>query len=91
MALKSGTISDVFGGGPNVVHSTNHLNIYLAALAAQLYIMTMGMVTSYSSPAGVDILKPGSRFRSLTKDQITWIASLPNLSGVFGNVLSGKF
>lgn len=91
MPVKSGAISDIFGGGPNVAHSTSHRNIYLAALAAQLYIMTMGMVTSYSSPAGVDILKPGSRFRSITSDQITWIASLPNLSGVFGNVLSGKF
>lgn len=75
----------------NISYSTSHRNIYLATLAAQLFIMAMGLVSSFASPALVDIVKPGSRFTYLTTDQITWIASLPNLSGVVGNILSGKF
>lgn len=71
-------------------YSTSHRNIYLATLAAQLFIMAMGLVSSFASPGLEDILKPGSRFTYLTCDQITWIASLPNLSGVIGNILSGK-
>ncbi|XP_054714742.1 facilitated trehalose transporter Tret1-like [Uloborus diversus] len=47
------------------------------------------MVAGYSAPATADMKKPGSRYEGITEDQITWIASLPNLSGVIGNALSG--
>lgn len=72
-------------------HYTRHRNVYLATFAAQLYIVGMGLVSSYTSPAGEDILKSGSRFKHITSNENTWIASLPNLSGVLGNAISGYF
>lgn len=64
-------------------------NTHIAAGSALLYIVVMGMVNSYSAPATVDMRLPGSRFRDVTPDEITWIASLPQITGIIGNCLAG--
>ncbi|GFS31504.1 facilitated trehalose transporter Tret1 [Trichonephila inaurata madagascariensis] len=64
-------------------------NTHIAAGSALLYIIVMGMVNSYSAPATVDMRLPGSRFRDVTPDEITWIASLPQITGIIGNCLAG--
>ncbi|XP_054719650.1 facilitated trehalose transporter Tret1-like [Uloborus diversus] len=66
-------------------------NTYIAAVSAFTYITVMGLVIGYASSATVDMKKPGSRFQDVTADQISWIVSLPSLSGVIGNFLSGYF
>ncbi|XP_055953710.1 facilitated trehalose transporter Tret1-like [Argiope bruennichi] len=67
----------------------NLRNTHIAAISALLYIVVMGMVNSYSSAATVDMKLPGSRFQDITPDEITWIASLPQISGLVGNFFSG--
>ncbi|GFT29059.1 facilitated trehalose transporter Tret1 [Nephila pilipes] len=67
----------------------NLRNTHIAAGSAFLYIIVMGMVNSYSAPATVDMQMPGSRFRDITSDEITWIASLPQITGIIGNCLAG--
>lgn len=69
----------------------NRRNVFAAALSSLLYVVVFGMVSSYSAPAAVDMLRPGSRFSEVTPDQIGWIASLPSLSAVFGNVAAGEY
>lgn len=65
--------------------------MHLAAMAALLNIVALGMVSAFSAPATVDMKRPGSRFSSITNSEVTWIASLPGITAIFGNVLSGKF
>ncbi|GFV77273.1 facilitated trehalose transporter Tret1 [Trichonephila clavipes] len=64
-------------------------NTHIAARSALLFIIVMGMVYSYSAPATVDMRLPGSRFKDVTPDEITWIASLPQITGIVGNCLAG--
>ncbi|KAG8181153.1 hypothetical protein JTE90_024449 [Oedothorax gibbosus] len=72
-----------------VVPVENLRNTHLATVSALLFIVVMGMVTSYSAPATVDMRAEGSRLRDITSDEITWIASLPLFSGIIGNTVSG--
>lgn len=72
-----------------LIASTNVRNILLAALSSLLYIVVFGMVSAYSAPSTEDMSKPGSRFVDITSEDTAWIASLPSLSGAFGNLVSG--
>ncbi|KFM79518.1 hypothetical protein X975_12342, partial [Stegodyphus mimosarum] len=67
------------------------LKTYIASVAAFLYVIVSGMMATFSSPAIVDMQKPGSRFIHITEDQISWIASLPSLTAAVGNILSGEY
>lgn len=61
-----------------------------AASSALLFIVGVGMVNTYSAPATVDMNRKGSRFDSVSSEQIAWIASITSLTAIVGNVLSGK-
>lgn len=81
------------GEGPEerpLVPVVNLRYTYLATVSVLMFIVVMGMVTSYSAPATVDMKEPGSRLMGITADQITWVASLPLFSGIIGNGVSGK-
>ncbi|KAG8198649.1 hypothetical protein JTE90_026545, partial [Oedothorax gibbosus] len=61
----------------------------IAAMAALLHIVGLGMVSAFTASASVDMRKPGSRFYlSLTSNQVVWIASLPSITAIPGNLLS---
>ncbi|GIY45846.1 solute carrier family 2, facilitated glucose transporter member 8 [Caerostris extrusa] len=60
-----------------------------AAMAALLNIVGVGMISAFTASASVDMKRPGSRFSYVTSNQITWIASLPSITAIFGNLLSG--
>ncbi|KFM79517.1 Facilitated trehalose transporter Tret1, partial [Stegodyphus mimosarum] len=72
-----------------LVAVVNLRNTHIAAVSAFLYIVVLGMSTAYSAPATVDMKRPGSRFMDITAEEISWIASLPGLSGALGNFVSG--
>ncbi|XP_035220467.1 facilitated trehalose transporter Tret1-2 homolog isoform X2 [Stegodyphus dumicola] len=76
------------GGGFNY-SKLNLRNTHLAAISALLYVVAFGMILGYPSPATVDMKMKGSRFRQVTVDEITWIASVSSLSAVVGNCISG--
>ncbi|GFT24252.1 uncharacterized protein TNCV_2064761 [Trichonephila clavipes] len=61
---------------------------YFAAMAALMNIVGLGMISAFTASASVDMKKPGSRFSNITSNQITWIASLPSITAIFGNLLS---
>lgn len=63
----------------------------IAAMAALLHIVGLGMVSAFTASASVDMRKPGSRFESLTSDQVVWIASLPSITAIFGNLFTGEY
>ncbi|GBN36923.1 Facilitated trehalose transporter Tret1 [Araneus ventricosus] len=86
--LKNGATNENMEETP-LLPFVNLRNTHVAAGSALLYIVVMGMVNSYSSAATVDMKLPGSRFQDITPDEITWIASLPQISGLVGNFLSG--
>lgn len=65
-------------------------NTHLAALAALLNIVALGMVSAFSAQATVDMRHPGSRFMTITNNEVTWIASLPGIGAIFGNLFAGK-
>ncbi|KAG8178847.1 hypothetical protein JTE90_017622 [Oedothorax gibbosus] len=90
MPLKSTLVLDQISDGANGAPKKYSLrNTYLSAMPGLLFILQVGLVSSYPAPATVDMKQPGSRFRHITADEITWIASLPMVSGVFGNAFSG--
>lgn len=62
----------------------------IAAMAALLHIVGLGMVSAFTASATVDMREPGSRFLSLTSNQVIWIASLPSITAIFGNLFSGE-
>ncbi|XP_035206921.1 facilitated trehalose transporter Tret1-like [Stegodyphus dumicola] len=64
---------------------------HLAAMAALLNIVGLGMVSGFSAPGTADMKRPGSRFTDITNSQITWIASLPSITAILGNLFSGYF
>lgn len=69
----------------------NMRNTHFAALAALLNIVALGMVSAFSAPATVDMKQAGSRFMNITNNEVTWIASLPGITSMFGSLFSGKF
>ncbi|GIY61048.1 facilitated trehalose transporter Tret1 [Caerostris darwini] len=88
-SLNNKNIANANGEAIPLLPIVNLKNTHFASGSALLYIIVLGMVSSYSAPATVDMQLPGSRFRDITADEITWIASLPQVSGVVGNFLSG--
>lgn len=63
----------------------------IAAMAALMHIVGLGMVSAFTASATVDMRKSGSRFLSLTNNQVVWIASLPSITAIFGNLFSGEY
>ncbi|GIY92715.1 facilitated trehalose transporter Tret1 [Caerostris extrusa] len=88
-SLDIKNIANANGEAIPLLPIVNLKNTHFATGSALLYIIVLGMISSYSAPATVDMQLPGSRFRDITPDEITWIASLPQVSGVVGNFLSG--
>ncbi|GFT48985.1 facilitated trehalose transporter Tret1 [Nephila pilipes] len=62
---------------------------YFAAMAALMNIVGLGMISAFTASASVNMKKPGSRFSCISNNQITWVASLPSIAAIFGNLLSG--
>lgn len=89
--ISSGTVNRI-----EVKNSANELcanirKLHFAALAALLNIVALGMVSAFTAPTAADMKSPGSRFPNITSSQISWIASLPGIAAIFGNLLAGKY
>lgn len=85
--ISSGVYSNTDVGSKLKIFPFNLRN--MAALAALLNIVSLGMVSAFSAPATVDMKQPGSRFSNITNSEVTWIASLPGITAIFGNIFSG--
>lgn len=90
-ALKPALVLDQESAEDNDPVPLKLRNTYFASVPALLFILVLGYMSSYPAPATVDMKAPGSRFRDITADEITWIASLPMISGIFGNAFSGEY
>lgn len=89
--VSSGTINktDVKSSASELC--VNIRKMHFAAMAALLNIVALGMVSAFTAPTTVDMRQPGSRFQNITNSQISWIASLPGIASIFGNLLAGKY
>ncbi|GBN15287.1 Facilitated trehalose transporter Tret1 [Araneus ventricosus] len=72
-----------------MTESTHLWQTHFTAMAALLNIVGLGMISAFTASATVNMKIPGSRFSSISSNQITWVASLPSIAAIFGNLLSG--
>ncbi|GBO34368.1 hypothetical protein AVEN_185912-1, partial [Araneus ventricosus] len=71
-----------------MTESTYLWQTHFTAMAALLNIVGLGMISAFTASATVNMKIPGSRFSSISSNQITWVASLPSIAAIFGNLLS---